>query len=230
MNRLLYEEIAQKIEDQIQQGAFKDGEKLPSERELATEYTVSRNVIREAIGTLREKGFIVVKPGRGAYVTKWNNGIVTETLKRMLRSDDSTGEDILEVREALEVAIMRKAVRKATKESLDILKTIYDNMEARKHDLNRFIEEDANFHLALAEATQNRVFRSLIHSFYELTEGSIFALTRFTPYSIVDAQKHHYDLIRSIQTRNENLAVSTIHHHIDLLRSEVKLLKKQHLL
>lgn len=228
MNRLLYEEIAQKIEDQIQQGAFKDGEKLPSERELAAEYAVSRNVIREAIGTLREKGFIIVKPGRGAYVTEWNNGIVTETLKRMLRSDDSTGEDILEVREALEVAIIRKAVQKATRENINTLKAIYDNMEARKHHIKQFIEEDANFHLALAEATQNRVFRSLIQSFYELTEGSIFALTRFTPYSVVDAQKHHYDLIHAVKTRNENLAVATIHHHIDLLRSEVELLKKQH--
>jgi GntR family transcriptional repressor for pyruvate dehydrogenase complex len=103
-------------------------------------------------------------------------------------------------------------------------------MESRKHHIKQFIEEDANFHLALAEATRNRVFRSLIDSFYELTEGSIFALTRLTPYSVVDAQKHHYGLIRAIETRNENLAVATIHHHIDLLRSEMELLKKQHLL
>lgn len=226
MNRLLYEDIAEQIEEQIYNDVLKDGEKLPSERELAADYAVSRNVIREAIGTLREKGFVIVKPGKGAYVTKNNNGIVTETLKRMLRGDDSTGEDILEVREALEMAIIRKAVHKAAPENIDTLKAIYKKMDARRGDINSFIKEDANFHMALAKATQNRIFSLLIHSFYELTEGSIFALTRLTPYSVDDGQKHHHDLIRALEKRNEELAVSTIRNHIDLLRAEVASLKK----
>lgn len=227
MNRLLYEEIVQKIENDIYDGTLAEGDKLPSERELALAYTVSRNVIREAIGTLREKGFVVVKPGKGAYVTKSNNGMVTETLKRMLRGDDSTGEDILEVREALEIAIIRKAVHKAAPENIEILKSIYNQMEAKQSHINEFIDEDAHFHMALAEATQNRIFSLLIHSFYELTEGSIFTLTRLTPYSVTDAQQHHLELIKAIERKDEQLAVETIQNHIGLLRSEVELLKKR---
>ncbi|HET7579475.1 MAG TPA: FadR/GntR family transcriptional regulator [Bacillales bacterium] len=225
MNRLLYEDIVQKIEEQIYKGHLKEGEKLPSERELAAEHAVSRNVIREAIGTLREKGFIVVKQGKGAYVTKWNKEIVTDTLKRMLRTDDSTGEDILEVRESLETAIIRKAVHVASPDNIENLKKIYKSMETHKKYVDRFIEMDAEFHMALAESTQNRIFPLLIHSFHEMTEGSIFALTRFTPYSVENAQKHHHDLIRALETRNERLAVSTIQDHIDLLRIEMAQLK-----
>lgn len=230
MNRLLYEDIAHKIEDQIQQGNFQDGEKLPSERELTSTYNVSRNVIREAIGSLREKGFVDVKPGKGAYVTKFNKGVFTETLKRMLRSDDSTGEDILEVREEMETAIIRKAVQKATTENVETLKKIYKKMQKHSRDVDQFIEEDAHFHMTLAESTQNRVFVMLMHSFFELTERSIFAVTRLTPYSIADAQHDHRSLIQAIETENEDLAVSTIEHHMNLLRNEVELLKGQRLL
>ncbi|HEX6923752.1 MAG TPA: FadR/GntR family transcriptional regulator [Bacillales bacterium] len=226
MNRLLYEEIVQKIEEQIYNGSLEEGDKLPSERELAEEYGVSRNVIREAIGTLREKGFIVVKQGKGAYVTKQNNGVVTETLSRVLRGEDSTGEDILEVRESLEIAIIRKAVYKAVPENIENLKAIYQNMEEKRHYVNQFIEEDARFHRTLAEATQNQIFPLLIDSFYELTEGSIFSLTRLTPYSVDDAQKHHWNLIKAIEGGDEESAVFTIQGHIELLRSEVALLKK----
>ncbi|HEU5140269.1 MAG TPA: FadR/GntR family transcriptional regulator [Bacillales bacterium] len=226
MNRLLYEEIVQKIEEQIYKGSLEDGDKLPSERELAEEFAVSRNVIREAIGTLREKGFIVVRQGKGAYVTKQNNGVVTETLSRMLRGDDSTGEDILEVREALEIAIIRKAVHKASPANIEMLKSIYGKMEDKKQYVNQFIEEDAGFHRTLAEATQNRIFPLLIDSFYELTEGSIFSLTQLTPYSVDDAQNHHWDLIKAIEGGDEESAVSTIQGHIELLRKEVAVLKK----
>lgn len=230
MHRLLYEDIAQRIEDQIQQGRYKEGDKLPSERELAEEYGVSRNVIREVIGALREKGYAIVKPGKGAYITKLNNIVVTETLKRMLRADDSTGEQILEVREDLEGVIIRKAVKKASTEDIETLKTIYNKMEKNKHFVDQFTEEDAQFHITLAKATQNSIYPLLIQSFFDMTEGSIFTLTRLTPYSVNDAQQHHIRLIEAIETRDENLAVRTIKGHMNLLRNEVKMLKKQNLL
>lgn len=225
MNQLLYEEIVQKIEKQIYDGDYEDGDKLPSERELSGEHLVSRNVIREAIGALREKGLIVVKPGKGAYVTKNNNGMVTETLKRMLKSDDSTGEDILEVRESLEIVILRKAVHQASPGDIACLKSIYEKMDSCKHDVNAFVEEDASFHMTFAKATQNRIFPLLYDAFYEFTEGSVFALTRFAPYSVKDAQRHHQKLIIAVETGNEDLAITTIKQHIDLLRKEMTFLK-----
>jgi GntR family transcriptional repressor for pyruvate dehydrogenase complex len=227
MNGLLYEDIVKKIEKQIHNGDYCDGEKLPSQRELAIQYDVSRNVVREAIGSLREKGFIVVKPGKGVYVKKPDNTIVAETLKRVLQNNDSTSEDLLEVREELEVSITRKAVQKATPDNIEFLKGIYQRMEEKKHHINQFVEEDANFHMALAEATQNRIFLMFISSFYELTEKSLFALTRLTPYSTIEAQKHHLQLIRAIELKDEQLAVQTMKEHIDLLRKEVSLCKKK---
>lgn len=230
MNRLLYEDIAHQIEGLIQQGTFQNGEKLPSEREWASNYQVSRNVIREVIGSLREKGFVEVKAGKGAYVTKPDSGVFTQTLKRMLRSDDSTGEDVLEVREEMETAIIRKAAQKATTENVGALKKTYENMQRNSRDVDLFIEEDARFHMTLAQATQNRVFVMLMDSFFELTERSIFAVTRLTPYSIADAQHDHWKLIQAIETGDEGLAVTTLTHHMNLLRDEVALLKGQHLL
>lgn len=230
MHRLLYEDIAQEIEDQIHQGVYKEGDKLPSERELAEEYGVSRNVIREVISTLREHGYAIVKPGKGAYITKLNNIVVTETLKRMLRSDDPTSEEILEVREDLEIVIIRKAVQKRKVQDIEELKKVYNKMERSKYFVNQFIKDDSYFHITLAKATQNNIYPLLIQSLFDITEGSIFTLTRLIPYSVDDAQSHHSDLIQAIETMNEHLAVSTIENHMNLLRNEVALLKKQNLL
>ncbi|GAA0433790.1 FadR/GntR family transcriptional regulator [Lentibacillus halophilus] len=230
MYQLLYEDIAQKIEDQIHQSVYKEGDKLPSERELAEEYGVSRNVIREVIGTLREHGYAIVKPGKGAYITKLNNIVVTETLKRMLQSDDPTGEEILEVREDLEIAIIRKAVQKREVQDIQALKNIYNKMEKNRSFVNQFIKDDSYFHITLAKATQNNIYPLLIQSLFDITEGSIFTLTRLLPYSVDDAQNHHSDLIQAIETMDERLGVSVIKNHMDLLRNEVTLLKKQNLL
>ncbi|HET7627269.1 MAG TPA: FadR/GntR family transcriptional regulator [Bacillales bacterium] len=228
MSQLLYEQIVEHLEEEIYNGALKEGEKLPSERELAAHHQVSRNVVREAIGALRQKGLVVVKPGKGAYVNRDEDGMITDTLKQILRGDLTTAADILEVREVLEKAIIRRAVDHATDKHLNRLTAIYEQMERCKQDVNRFVKEDARFHMTLAESTQNKLFVLLNRSLHELTEGTTFSITRFTPYSVGDAQIHHWQLIDAIRSKDVERAVQTIDAHIAMLRNEVEMLVKRH--
>ena len=70
MNDYLYSEIVNYVEESIINQTLKEGDKLPSERELAVQFQISRNVVREGIKILKEKGLVVVHPGRGAFITK----------------------------------------------------------------------------------------------------------------------------------------------------------------
>lgn len=230
MADFLYNKIVNDIERKIMINKLKVSDKLPSERELAISYDVSRNVVREAIMVLRVNGFVEIKPGKGIYVTKPNEENVTNSLQRVLKSNRVTGEDILDVREELEIIIIKKAIKKATNKSIKELKEIYKQMDQRKHLVADFIEKDAEFHLMLAQSTQNDVYYFLIHSFFDLTERGLLNITIYSPESVTEAQTHHKRIIEAIETRDESLAISTIKEHLDLLRDEVETLKAQEII
>lgn len=227
MENLLYSDIVRAIEKKIMTNELKEDAKLPSERELAAKFNVSRNVVREALTELRVKGLVTIKPGKGVYVTKPNEDIVTESLQRVLRSNDVTLENVLDVRENLEIMIIEEAVEKASPSCISELKKIYEQMEDNKYIVQKYIESDADFHLKLAKSTQNKALYVLIHSFFDLTERELFQVTTYMPASVHDAQRHHALIIDAIETKNKELAVSVIKEHLGLLREEIKMLKEQ---
>jgi len=227
---LLYIDISSDMERKILAGVFKEGEKLPSERQLTTQYRVSRNVIRQAITILRQKGYLIVKPGKGAYITRLKENVVGESFQRLIQKYDASLEDILNVREDLEVSIIRRAVRMAGPEHVDKLKKIVTNLEARKEFVMEFIEGDLNFHLALAESTRNQIYSVLVRSFFEMTEKSSFTLTSYTN-NFIDvvntAQSHHWKMIQAIIDRDEEQAVDLMYKHMNLFREEINVVKNQ---
>lgn len=226
MKRLLYNDISYKLEQKINEGLYSEGEKLPSERLLSDEYGVSRNVIRESVRLLSEKGLLEIMPGKGIYVISPNGEMITDTIKRVLQTKGATLHEMLEVREALETSVIIKAVARATEENILALKAAYQRMEINKTNVARFTEEDALFHTALAESTQNNTFLVMINTFFELTGRGLFLLTRLNPQSIKAAQEDHWDIIQSIESRDESSAVATFQRHMGLLRQELEDLRK----
>lgn len=233
MDHLLYVDTAMKIEEEINENVLKVGDKLPSERELTIRYQVSRNVVRQAMTILREKGMIEVQPGKGAYVTNPKDMMLADTLKRLVKKYDTSFSDIMEVRIELEKSIITSAVKKATSQDIEGLKRIYNLMEQKKRFVNEYSEEDMNFHIELAKATHNKLFVVLARSFFDLTEKSFFTITDYTN-STIDiihkAQEQHWRLIDAIETRNPDLAVKTIKEHMDLFKEEIELLESEGLI
>lgn len=218
MENKLYQNIINEIEQKIEDGILKVGDKLPSERELAINYQVSRNVVREAIKVLQEKELVAVKLGKGAYVTNPSNDILTNNLQSILRRYNTTLNDILEVREELETLIIRRVIKQATPQNIDMLKQICNEMEESKNSINKFVELDFNFHMALAKATQNKIFHILAESFFEISEGLLIDITRFTN-DIEEVQEQHMKLVNAIESRDEKRAVDLMKQHIAMTKS-----------
>src|SRR5271167_612176 len=99
----LYEQIVQQIQDSIEKGALKPGDQLPSERELALQFGVSRTAVREAVKTLREKGLVEAYPGRGTFITSETSNTIRLTFDRLIKLEPREGTvHLVEVREILE--------------------------------------------------------------------------------------------------------------------------------
>ncbi|MFD4819846.1 FadR/GntR family transcriptional regulator [Peribacillus butanolivorans] len=224
---LLYFEVAQEIESKINAGIYEEGEKLPSERELTQAHNVSRNVIRQALTILREKGLITIKPGKGAYITKIKDTLVTETLKRVIGKYDSSIEDIQEVRYELETLVIKLAVKKACSDNIEELKSICNQMD-KDISISSFLDLDLKFHKTLASSTQNPIFSVLVNSFFDMTEHTTFLLTNYTNsfINVMDkAQEHHWMLIKSIESRDVDRAILVMQDHMNLFGEEISLLK-----
>ncbi len=229
MNNYLHSEIVKYVEDNIKNRILKEGDKIPSERTLASKFQVSRNVVREGINILREKGLIVVHPGKGAYVTKPDPLMITSIMERVFQNYDTTLEDILEVRQELELSIIGRAVRSAEPHDIQKLYSLYQSMDKHKNNTNLFTKFDFEFHITLAQATNNKLFAILLNSFVEMTDNVLFVITTMTPETIEEAQQQHLKLIHAIEEKNEHLAEEVMKEHMHILREDIELLKEKKL-
>lgn len=226
MNNYLHTEIVNFVEEEIMNNKLKEGDKLPSERMLASQFQVSRNVVREGINILREKGLVTVHPGRGAFVTKPDPLMITATIGRIMQNYDTTIENVLEVREELELSIVGKAIKAANSNHIKELYMLYELMEKHKNDVNQFVKYDIQFHDTLAKSTGNTLFSILLNAFIEITNEILFTLTKMTPETMEIAQKQHLQLIEAMKQKDVHKGEEYMKAHMQVIRGDIALLKK----
>jgi DNA-binding FadR family transcriptional regulator len=166
------QDILGQIEQAIIDGNYREGDKLPSERQLCNEFQTSRGPLREALRVLEQKGLIAVKAGArgGAYVKAVTAQNVGESLGFLLKFKGVTLAELSEFRAFLEGAAAALAARRARRADLLELRRLVG--EARSHhqkgvlSFDSLLEADSRFHEALAEASRNRLFMSVLETVY----------------------------------------------------------------
>jgi len=156
----LVEELAALVRDDILSGRLGPGDQLPTEKELIETMNVSRTVVREAVAQLRAEGLVTTRQGLGAFVA-------TDALVRPLRFEPDSGsvESLLkltELRLAIELEGAALAALRATPGQLARIGTATAEFVAAAERDGSAAEEDFQFHLAIAEATQNVHFPRMI--------------------------------------------------------------------
>ena len=145
----LYRVVADRIQELIRNDSIQPGERLPSERDLATKLAVSRASLREALIALELGGVIEVRGGSGVYVSEQPDE------DKALPEAGPGPFEVLSARRLIESEIAAIAARVATDSAIDaILKAV---QEMEKHHANYSSNEqaDRNFHIAIARATGN---------------------------------------------------------------------------
>ena len=119
-----FEDIASQIRGELSEGRLRAGDRLPPERELAGQFGVSRNTLREALRSLEISGLISLRKGAsgGAFVKDSNGDVVVTSIRDMLTLGAVTPEQITEARIWIEdSAIVRAACERRTAEDIDAL-------------------------------------------------------------------------------------------------------------
>lgn len=153
----IYEDIVNQILSQINKGILNPGDRLPSEREMASLMNTSRNSVSEAYRTLEVSGFVEIRPGGGAFVKEIDYQNFFKPFSDMISEDDMLILDTLEARDLIEVENAKMAARKASDEELDNLKKIVGQSKNAIDNGENGVKFDDEFHLAIAKASHNRV-------------------------------------------------------------------------
>jgi GntR family transcriptional repressor for pyruvate dehydrogenase complex len=218
MSEFLYENIATQIEATIKN--MSTGDKLPSERTLSAQYGVSRNVLREALRSLSEKGLLEIKPGKGIYVANLENEKVVSRLETMLLKNQSNYRnsfiDIVEARTMLELDVFEIASERATDKDLISISNVVHKMEQCNGDVDLFNHFDLQFHLRLAEATHNSVFPILVNTLFEMTGKQMFMFIRLNPDKMQDVQVEHMEILEAIKSKNKSRIAKAARRHFNV--------------
>ncbi len=168
--------VVRQVEELILRGILRPGERLPSERELAERLGVSRPSLRDAIAQLQETGLLSAKPGAGVFVADVLGSAFSPALTALFARHDEAAMDYLSFRRDMEGLAAERAARLGSDTDLEVVSAVFAKMEAA-HDSSSAEEEaalDAQFHMAIIEASHNVVMLHMMRSMYELLRGGVF--------------------------------------------------------
>ena len=157
------EHVANRLVTAIALGEFVPGQRLPSERDLATTLGVSRTTVREAIQRLAALGYVDVRRGRmgGAYVLEGMGPEANEMIRRTLLPEWSNLEGLFDFRQLVEPLIARTAAERVAPENEKEIRTALGGYVAAGDDREASRAADQAVHAAVAKATGNPYLASL---------------------------------------------------------------------
>jgi GntR family transcriptional regulator, transcriptional repressor for pyruvate dehydrogenase complex len=166
----LGQQVVSEIKSLIFSEGIQTGEKLPSERELAEQLKVSRSVVREALNTLEQSGFIEIRRGKGAgaYIVDHLHKPLLSSAVDLMESGKIDIRQFLEVRKAVECSAIRTAARRITEEDLRQLEAINDRFLGTVNDGLAASDANTAFHLALLDFCGNPLMTVILRSLLDL--------------------------------------------------------------
>ncbi|MCP4826646.1 MAG: FadR family transcriptional regulator, partial [Shimia sp.] len=194
--------------------------RLPSERELSERLGVSRPSLREAISQLQDLGLLTSKAGAGIFVADVLGNAFSESLVRLFSAHDEAVFDYISFRRDMEGLAAERAARLASDTDLKVIQTVFDKMEAAHPKRNPADEAqlDADFHLAIIEASHNVIMLHMMRSMYQLLrEGVFYNRTimfrqRTTRSELLE---QHRAINTALQARDDEAARAAVIRHLD---------------
>jgi len=216
----IHEEVFSQIHELIKDGKFKARDQLPSERELAETFKVSRTSVREALRALESQGLVVSRTGMGNFIADLPVESLVGPLARLLIDEKKALADVFEMRKLIEPHIAALAAERATRSDIAQLKKIVAKQsEAVSRDTTG-VEADAEFHFTIGRATRNQALQKLISGLMELLSRSRedSLQTNVRRNASIDA---HRRIIAAIEKHDKNKARGEMLRHITEVEESV---------
>jgi GntR family transcriptional repressor for pyruvate dehydrogenase complex len=210
----VYEEIVRQIRNLIQKGKFKQGDQLPTERELVDTFKVSRTSVREAIRYLESMKLVESRQGNGTYVIASSEEALVQPLALTLFLEKDNLMDIFSIRKILEPQVAQLAAEKATPSEINELEEILQEQAKALASSISITKTDSEFHNLLTQTAKNRVLERLLLAILDL-----LAQTREKYLQVEErAQKSlkgHQEILSAIKARNPLAARQAMRRHLE---------------
>lgn len=216
--------IVRQIELLILRGILRPGERLPSERELSERMDVSRPSLREALAELQDRGLLTTRPNAGVYVAEVMGSAFAPALVDLFSRHDEAVFDYISFRRDLEALAAERAARFGSDTDLQVIDAIFTRMEAahQKRDPTDEAALDAQFHLAIIEASHNVVMLHMMRSMFDLLREGVFYnrqmmfKVRTTREALLD---QHRAINTAIQSRDPAASRAAVVAHLDYVEA-----------
>jgi GntR family transcriptional repressor for pyruvate dehydrogenase complex len=219
LRRNAAESVFEDLCSAIESGELPVGVKLPPEAALAERYGVSRSVIREALRSCHTLGLTATKTGSGT--------IVISARTSVPQFGRFSARDLVEARPYIEVPAAGWAARRRTEEHLANLMRIVDEMD-EETDPAGWVKMDAQFHLAIAQASGNEVFATVVAAIREaLAQESRILNTSFTERRTASNEEHR-KVLDAIASGDFADASDRMRQHLDKVEEAVHRLADRH--
>jgi GntR family transcriptional repressor for pyruvate dehydrogenase complex len=217
------DEVYNQIVSLISKGQLKPGDKIPSEREMASELGISRQSIREALNRAEVMGFIEVRQGEGSFILSSVHEPLKPPLTVIIEKEAEKIFEFLEMRKLIEGWCAEKAALEGTAEDLDNMRAILEEMKEIASKDKRWEELDVALHFSIAHATHNVVAIHIMEAL-KINFGTFF---RFRS-SIASSEKmdvlwqHHNEIFQAIRRRDSLLAKQKVIDHLNFIEEKIK--------
>jgi GntR family transcriptional regulator, transcriptional repressor for pyruvate dehydrogenase complex len=219
--------VSDQIKQLISDGALMPGDRLPAERDLATQLGVSRPSLREALIRLEADGYIETS-GRGGFtVVDVTAPIISNPLAELLLQNPRTSADILELRQGLESISTAYAAERANAADRRKITEAFEALKAgyQSHDRANLADLDAAFHLAIADATHNIALAHVMHGIHTLIREGMRQSHRLIDYDDVmekQLMSQHRAIYDTIMARDPQKARKAAERHLTYVREMYK--------
>lgn len=201
--------LAERLAQQIIEGLYRPGALLPPERELVAATGLSRGSVREALRILEARGLVHTRPGRygGTVVAEHTDAQLGDQIMLFARIRGVPLHALVEARQALEPMVAYLAARNRTADDLAELVAISARLDAAaEDDVPRFLDENANWHNAMARATHNDLLRAFMASI----SGLMLEVSRIENFASADVRRvvtlAHRRILQAIEARDGDAA------------------------
>lgn len=176
----LYAQVVDQVLDLLRGGSLVPGDRLPSERELAARFEISRASLRQALTAIEVSGYIEIRPGSGTYVVATPEprqpGLSVGPLDEVAAS--AAPLEILEARALVEPGVAQLAAERRTDSDLTVMRELVDRMaDAIDAGIDGW-DADWGFHAALGAATKNASIEAFASAFQQQMEQPVWSLMR----------------------------------------------------
>lgn len=209
------------IKQMIESGMFAVGDKLPTEMSICDSLGVGRSTVREAFRILQAKGYVEMRPGKGAFVASARPE--RENVVNWFSTHHLELLDFMDIRLAIEPLAVKLAVERATDEEIEAMDVLFKAFEAavERGDCTVLPELDESFHNAIIHSTHNSLMisinKSICEAFKEYRAKAFLNIG-----DAYHALEPHRNILNALKNRNADEGKKAMRKHIAISLKDIE--------